>query len=183
MTNPNLDQLLAAQKANTEVLVGLLNKAFDGVEKLVSLNVSASRELLDKAASSAEQLASIKDPKDLTKVGSALAQPNVDQIVGYSKSVYELVSSLQKEVLSVAEAQFQALNKATTESIEKAAASIPGGDALSSVVKSVLASTNQAINTVSATTKQLTEVAEANLKAASEAATKAVGAATTGKKK
>lgn len=37
------EQILAAQKANIETLFGLSNKAFEGVEKLVGLNVTAPR--------------------------------------------------------------------------------------------------------------------------------------------
>ena len=36
------EQLLAAQKANVETLFGLTAKAFDGVEKLVELNLTAT---------------------------------------------------------------------------------------------------------------------------------------------
>lgn len=33
MTNPNIEQLTAAQKANAEVMVALVHTAFNGVEK------------------------------------------------------------------------------------------------------------------------------------------------------
>ena len=44
------EQLLAAQKANVETLFGLTTKAFEGVEKLVELNVTASKAALAEAA-------------------------------------------------------------------------------------------------------------------------------------
>ena len=37
------EQILAAHKANVETLFGLTTKAFEGIEKLVELNVTASR--------------------------------------------------------------------------------------------------------------------------------------------
>ena len=40
------EQILASHKANLETLFGLTNKAFEGVEKLVELNVTASRAAL-----------------------------------------------------------------------------------------------------------------------------------------
>ena len=43
------EQILAAHKANIETLFGLTSKAFEGVEKLVELNVTASRAALNEA--------------------------------------------------------------------------------------------------------------------------------------
>ena len=42
------EQILASHKANIETLFGLTTKAFEGVEKLVELNVTASRAALSK---------------------------------------------------------------------------------------------------------------------------------------
>ena len=44
------EQILASHKANIETLFGLTTKAFEGVEKLVELNVTASRAALSEAA-------------------------------------------------------------------------------------------------------------------------------------
>nr|MBL8412112.1 phasin family protein [Dechloromonas sp.] len=38
MSNPNIEQLAAAQKANIEVMTALLRTAFNGVERLTALN-------------------------------------------------------------------------------------------------------------------------------------------------
>ena len=40
------EQIIAAQKANIETLFGLTQKAFEGVEKLVELNVQATKAAL-----------------------------------------------------------------------------------------------------------------------------------------
>lgn len=186
MSNPNIEQFIEAQKANNEVLVGLVKKAFDGVEKLAALNLNASREFLDTAVSNADKLSTLKDPKELATVGSTLAQPSVEKVVSYSKSVYELLSSLQKDVVATAEAQFQKASKVAGDAFEKATANAPAGsEAITAAFKSAVAASNQALDSVTAATKQMAEVAESNLKAATEAATKAVSSATAaaGKKK
>ena len=57
------EQILASHKANLETLFGLTNKAFEGVEKLVELNVTASRAALAEAASHTQAVLSINsDP-------------------------------------------------------------------------------------------------------------------------
>ena len=176
MKNPSLEQLLEAQKANNEVLLGLVRKTIDGVEKLAALNLNASREFLDSAVANAEQLASLKDPKDLAKVGSSLTQPGMEKVVGYSKSIYEVVSGLQQDVVSIAEAQFKSATKAAHDAIEKATANAPAGtEAITAAIKQAVAATTTAFDNMSAATKQITAAAEGNLKAAGEAAAKAVG--------
>lgn len=47
------EQIVAAQKANIETLFGLTQKAFEGVEKLVDLNVQATKAALSESANSA----------------------------------------------------------------------------------------------------------------------------------
>ena len=37
-----VEQVMASHKANIETLFGLTNKAFEGVEKIVELNLAAS---------------------------------------------------------------------------------------------------------------------------------------------
>jgi hypothetical protein len=48
------EQILASHKANVETLFGLTTKAFEGVEKLVELNVTASKAALTEAAGTAK---------------------------------------------------------------------------------------------------------------------------------
>jgi hypothetical protein len=82
MSNPNIEQLTAAQKANAEVMMALLRTAFNGVERLTALNMAASREFFNNTVASSQQLLSAKDAKDVAKLNSELAQPNVDKLDG-----------------------------------------------------------------------------------------------------
>ncbi|MBC7619768.1 MAG: phasin family protein, partial [Candidatus Saccharibacteria bacterium] len=45
-----VDQVMASHKANIETLFGLTSKAFEGVEKMVELNLTASRAALSEAS-------------------------------------------------------------------------------------------------------------------------------------
>ena len=44
------EQIVAAQRANVETLFGLTNKAFEGVEKLVELNLQVAKAAMGEAA-------------------------------------------------------------------------------------------------------------------------------------
>ena len=55
------EQVVAVQKANIDSFFGLSGKAFEGVEKLVDLNVKASKAALSESASHAQAVLSVKD--------------------------------------------------------------------------------------------------------------------------
>ena len=56
-----VEQILASQKANVETLMGLTSKAFEGVEKIIELNMSASKAALAESSDHAKALLSVKD--------------------------------------------------------------------------------------------------------------------------
>ena len=60
-----VEQVVASHKANLETLFGLTSKAFEGVEKLVELNVTASRAALNEAANHTQAVLSVKDVQEL----------------------------------------------------------------------------------------------------------------------
>jgi len=177
MSNPNFEQLTAAQKANAEVMMTLLRTAFDGVERLTALNMAASREFFNNTVANAQQLLSAKDAAAVAKLNSELAQPNVDKLVGYSRSVYDLVTEMQKEITSVMEAQYSSFTKNAASAVEKAKASAPvGGDVFAATMQSMLGASTKAFDQMTSMAKQLSDIAEANVQAAAKT-TKAVAPA------
>lgn len=167
MSNPNIEQLSAAQKANAEVMMALLRTAFNGVERLTALNMAASREFFNNTVASTQQLLSAKDANEVAKLNSELAKPGVEKIVDYSRSVYDLVAEMQKEITSVMEAQYSSFTKNATSAVEKAKASAPvGGDVFAATMQSMLNASTKAFDNMTGMAKQLTDIAEANMAAA-----------------
>ena len=54
------ESILSAQKSNIEVLFGLQSKAFEGVEKLVELNLQTAKAAMNEAADTARAALSVK---------------------------------------------------------------------------------------------------------------------------
>lgn len=178
MNKPNMEQLAAAQKANAEVMTALLRTAFNGVERLTALNMAASREFFNNTVSNAQQLLNAKDPSEAAKLGSDLAKPNADKWVDYSRSVYELVAGMQKELTSVMESQYGSFTKNASSAVEKATASAPvGGDVFAATMKSMLNASTKAFDNMNSMAKQLSDIAEANMAAAGKLTGKATGKA------
>ena len=69
------EQVIASQKATVETLFGLTNKAFAGVEKLVELNVQASKAALAETANQTQALMGVKDAQELLALQAGLMQP------------------------------------------------------------------------------------------------------------
>ena len=184
MNKPNLEQLAVAQKANAEVMMALLRTAFNGVERLTALNMAASRELFNNTVTNAQQLLGAKDPAEVAKLNSEIAKPNVDKWMDYSRSVYELVGQMQKEVTSVMESQYTSFTKNAASAVEKAKTSAPvGGDVFAATMQSMLNAATKAFDNLTGMAKQFSDIAEANLSAASVATGKAVSATTAAARK
>ena len=184
MSNPNIEQLTATQKANAEVMMGLLRTAFNGVERLTALNMAASREFFNNTVANAQQLMAAKDVNTVAKLNTELAQPNVDKLMSYSRSVYDLVAEMQKEITSVMEAQYSTFTKQAETAVEKAKASAPvGGDVFAATMQSMLGASTKAFDQMTSMAKQLSDIAEANLQAASKVAAPAKSATAAAAKK
>jgi phasin family protein len=184
MSNPNFDQLTAAQKANAEVMATLLRTAFDGVERLTALNMAASREFFNNTMAGTQQLLNAKDANAVAKLNTELAQPNAAKWMDYSRSVYELVAEMQKEVTSVMEAQYGSFTKNINSAVEKAKTSAPvGGDVFAATMQSMLNASTKAFDNMTGMAKQLSDIAEANMATASKAAAPAKTSATAAARK
>jgi phasin family protein len=172
----NLEQLAAAQKANAELASTLLRATFNGVERLSALNLAASRDILNATVANFQQVLGVKNPADLTKLNANLTQPTVDKWVEYSRNVYELLNSVQKEIASVVQDQYTKFSVSATANLDKTKTA-PGGDVFAAVVKSVLDASSHTFEQANAFAKQAASIAEANIQAATATA-KAAAAAT-----
>src|SRR5690242_4278617 len=91
------EQMLAAQKANVETLFGLTAKAFEGVEKLVELNLTATKAALTEAAETTQSMLSVKDAQELMALQASLFQPLAEKTAAYSRHLYDISSSAGAE--------------------------------------------------------------------------------------
>ena len=177
------EQMLAAQKANVETLFGLTTKAFEGVEKLVELNVTASRAALAEAAETTQTILSVKDAQELLALQAALFQPLAEKTAAYSRHLYDITSSTGAEFSKAVETQVADAQKKFLAVVDNAAKNAPAGSETAvAVFKSAVAAGNNALESVQKAVKQASDVAEANFNAV---ASQAVNAAktTTAKKR
>jgi phasin family protein len=172
------EQLVSANKANVESLLTLANTAFASAERLAALNLNVARSALEDYVANIKAVLSVKDPQEFMSLQTTLAQPAVEKIVSYSRSVYEISAQTQEEFSKVWETQFAEINKNVAAALDQAAKSAPAGsDVAVAAVKSAIAAANSAYDSINKAAKQVAEITEANVAAATNATVKAVGAA------
>jgi phasin family protein len=160
------EQMIAAQKSNVETLFGLTTKAFEGVEKLVELNVTASRLALSEAAESTQSLMGVKDAQELLALQAALFQPLAEKTAAYSRHLYDITAATGAEFSKAFEGQVSDAQKKFLAVVDNAAKNAPAGSETAvAVFKSAVAAGNNALESVQKAVKQAADVAEANFNA------------------
>ncbi|AVS91227.1 Phasin (PHA-granule associated protein) [Paracidovorax avenae] len=163
---------MASQKAHLDTLFGLTNKAFEGVEKLVELNVTASRATLSEAATHTQALLSVKDPQELLSLQAAFFQPLAEKTAAYNRHLYEIASGTTAEFGRAFEAQAAEIQRNFTNLVDTAARNAPAGTETGvAVFKSAVSAANNAFETVQKAVKQASDAAEANFNAVTNTAT------------
>ncbi|MDM0040558.1 phasin family protein [Variovorax sp. J22G21] len=168
------DQFLAAQKANLETLFGLTTKAFEGVEKLVELNVTASKAALSEAQGTAQALLSVKDAQELLALQASLFQPLAEKTTAYSRHLYDIAQGTGAEFTKAFEAKAAETQATIVGLVDSASKNAPAGSETAvAMMKSAVAAANNAFESVQKAVKQASDVAEANFTAVSTSAVNA----------
>lgn len=161
-----VEQVMAAHKANVETLFGLTNKAFEGVEKLVELNLSATRATLNDVANQASSALSIKDAQELLTLQSNLMQPLAEKTAAYSRHLYDIANGTSAEFTKAVEAQTSEAQKKIQDLVESTSLNAPAGsDTAVTAMKTAVAAASNAMESVQKSVKQATELMESNFKA------------------
>ncbi len=174
-----VEQLLAAQKSQIETLFDLTGKAFEGVEKLVELNLQVAKASLGEVAEGAKASFSVKDAQELLALQASLVQPAAEKAAAYSRHLYDIAAATNAEVTKVAEAQIADAQAKFVTAFDGAVKNAPAGtEGAAALVKSAIAAASNAYETVQKAAKQAADVADANFQAMTTSAVKATSQAT-----
>lgn len=178
------DQVLASQKATIDTFFGLTGKAFEGVEKLVELNVTASKAALAEVAGTTQALLGVKDAQELLALQAAMFQPLAEKTAAYSRHLYDIASGTGAEFGRSFEQQAAEAQRKFLSVVDNAAKNAPAGSETAvAVLKSAVAAGTNALETVQKAVKQASEVAEANFNAVASQAVNAAKSTTSAKKR
>jgi phasin family protein len=169
------EQLMAAHKANIETLFGLTQKAFEGVEKLVELNVQATKAALADTANNAQAALSAKDAQEFLALQAGMVQPLAEKTAAYSRHLYDIATSAGAELSKTLESQAADAQKNFAGLVDSASQNAPAGsEAAVNMMKNAMSAASTAYESVQKAVKQAGDMAEANFNTATDSATKSV---------
>jgi len=167
-----VEQVVASHKANIETLFGLTSKAFEGVEKIVELNMVASKAALSDAANHTQSLLSVKDAQELMALQSGLFQPLAEKATAFSRHLYDITTGTTAEFSKAAEEQAADMQKKVMGLVDSVAKNAPAGsESMVAIMKSSVSAANNALESVQKAVKQATDITEANFNAVAANAT------------
>ncbi|NNG22727.1 phasin family protein [Telluria aromaticivorans] len=181
------EQFSNATKANLESQFALFSsltaKTFEGMEKLVELNINAARTSLESSQNVTRQLLSAKDPQEFFSVTTSQAQPTAEKAMSYSRQLASIASGTGAEFSKVAETQIVETNRKVIALVDEVSKNAPAGsENFVAAVKTAISNANAGYEQFSKTSKQAAEAIETNVSAAvnqfSATASKATATAT-----
>ena len=181
------DQFSAATKTHFQAQLDLINtittKTFEGLEKIVELNLSAAKASLEESAATAQQFASIKDPQELLALAQAQAQPTAEKAAAYGRHLASIVSATQAELTKATEAQVAETSRKVSALVDEIAKNAPAGSENAvALLKSAIGNANASYEQLTKNTKQAVETLEGHLSNAAKQFTQAAEK-TTGRSK
>jgi len=175
------DQITATIQANFDTAKKLSTKTFAGFEKLVELNMAASKALISESFVNVQTLLGAKDVQQVLALQTGLVAPAAEKAAAYGRHVYGIAVETSAEFTKTMESKAAEGQKAFNQVIDNVAKNAPAGsESAVAVLKSALASSQSAIESAQSAAKQALAMAESNVSAVTEQAIKA--AATVSKK-
>jgi phasin family protein len=165
------DEVIAAQKRNVDTLLGITQKSFENVEKVVMLNLQATKAAIEETR---DALLSAKEPKDLFVAQADVFQPVAEKATAYSRELYEIASQANAELSKYAEESVVQARKQLLALIDSAVKNAPAGsESAASIFKTGVLAANEAFDSVQRLAKQASESVEVNVNALTAKAPKA----------
>ena len=166
-----VDQVVASQKASIDTLFGLTHKAFEGMEKLVELNVQASKAALAETANHTQAVLGVKDAQELLALQASLMQPLAEKAAAYSRHLYDITSGTTAEFSKAVESHTADVQAKFVNLVDSAAKNAPAGSETAvALMKGTVSAATNAFESVQKAVKQATDMAETNLAAVTQSA-------------
>lgn len=168
------DQLIATQKTNVEAFADLSERAFASFEKLVELNMAASKALLGESITNLHTLTGAKDAKELLALQSGMLKPMAEKAASYSRHIYDIISGASADFSKIFESTSAESQKTVTALLETSLNSAPAGsEAAVAVIKSAMAASSNAVESAQKAAKQAAQLVESNINAVTSVREKA----------
>jgi len=145
--------------------------SMDSAERAFTIQLEYAKGAIQQATLNARAVSQVKDVQELFTLRTRIAENAFENLVGYSRSLYEVASEAQSEYSRLAEERMARFQAAISEGVDQAARSAPAGsDVAIAAIKSQLAATTAAFDTFTKAAKNLASYADAGITTASRTA-------------
>jgi len=151
----SIEQVVNTQKMNAEFLFALNSKAFEGFEKLVSLNVEATKAALEELADISRSALTAKSAEEVAELRHRFLEPAAENAAPYTRQVQEIAQETWAGLAEVAV-------KSVSQSPERLSAFV------TSAFQNAPAGTENAVEIIKSTVTGATSAYEGMQKAASD---------------
>jgi len=177
--NFTAEQFTSTNQANFQALETFASQAFAGVEKLVELNMQASKALLTESFSHAQAVLAAKDAQELLALHTNLLKPLADKSAAYAQHVQSIVSESSAELTKMVEAKTAEAQTSFNGAVETLARNAPAGtETAVAAFKNALTAGQDAVETAQSSAKKVAATAQSNFAAANSQVVDAVVKAT-----
>lgn len=167
------EQIAASQKAGLDAFFGLTGKVFEGVEKLVALNLQVVKSTLAESRESLTKAPGTAEPQQWFTLQAGFAAPLAEKSLAYTRQLFDIASTTQAEVAQLAQTHCERYNANLQALIEEATKSAPAGsEAAIAAWKSAISATATLYESLQKTGQQAVEMAGTNLEAVTASASK-----------
>ena len=108
--NKVIDTITSAQKANLQAAESLATKTYAGAEKLVELNLAATKAAVSESFGHMQALMGAKDIKDVVALQTAFLQPLAGKSAAYVEHVKTIATDSTSEFTDAMEAKIAELD-------------------------------------------------------------------------
>jgi len=170
MKNP-AEQMMTTNKANIEALEGAVNQAYAGMEKLVELNMAATKAAMGESFSHLQAVMLAKTPQELMALQTGYMQPLGAKSMAYFQHVQSIATEGQGDFTAQFESKIADAQKAFADSIEQMTKNAPAGsEAAVAAFQSAISNGQKAVESAQAAIKKATATAQANFESVSKQA-------------
>jgi phasin family protein len=171
--NTGTEQLKQMNQSSIDAASKVATIALTGAAQMAKLQMDAAKASLQETTGNSKALLSVTEPQEFAALRSQIAEAQIKSAISLSRNMYDIAMQTQGEFAKFAELQFAAFNQTMVSALDQASKSAPGADVAIAGIKSTLAASTAAIESMTKAGKQFAGMADANFKAAADATTKA----------
>lgn len=174
MTQWTAEQCKKAQLAGLEALVGLTNKAVEGFEKVMELNLQTMKTTMAQTREGVMKALSVQNPQELVGLQIELFRPAADNVLAYRRQLQDILAATRAQFENVVEVQYTTSKGQLQGLLDSAVSNAPSGStAPLAAWQEAVKATTTLYESMQMTAKQAVEVAENSFNTAAAVASKA----------